>query len=83
MATASPVVVVTQPVSHVLDGLLSATINKIATEKKGYMELDVTLEGAEVEVGHRFGEHWVASAYASRVWTTKKQQAGVRLRGAW
>lgn len=48
----------------------------------GYVEANVTLRGAEVQVGQRLGSSWKAAAYAGRSWSGDAD-AGVRLSRSW
>jgi hypothetical protein len=80
--TTAPLPVSGNITSESLSRALNKAMADIPSGRKGSLEANVTLQGAEVEVGQRFGQNWLAGAYASYGWDGNKT-AGVRFRGAW
>jgi hypothetical protein len=70
----------TRYVEKPLSASIDRTLQKI--KKDGFLELEATNKGVEVEFGHKFTKDWVVGAYASRNWDGAIQ-AGVRVKGAW
>lgn len=49
---------------------------------RGFFEADVSLQGAELEIGQRLNGTWRAGGYVARTWRGQLA-AGARLRAEW
>lgn len=68
------------PTAPALDSHLRDSLAQLST--RGYLSTDVTLTGAQVQIGQRLTKTWAVGGWAGLTWDGNKE-AGVRLKGSW
>lgn len=60
---------------------IEGAFQRLPQDKRGAVEVNVTLVGVEGYVGYRIRPGWTAGGWVGREWKTGNLQAGASLRG--